>query len=82
MIIEGQRNNQLASKAGVMRNAGFTQAEIEAALLKMNADRCSPSLDEAEVLKIAKSIARYAPAPAFAPRQPYSPIRIVGGRVA
>ena len=37
-------------------------AAITAALLAENAERCEPALDEAEVEKIAASIARYDPA--------------------
>lgn len=60
-LIEGQRNNALASLAGTMRRRGFTHAAIEAALLAENEQRCNPPLPDAEVRKIAASVARYAP---------------------
>jgi putative DNA primase/helicase len=61
-IPEGQRNSTLTSKAGVLRRYGFSEAEIAAALLVMNADRCTPALPEEDVRRIATSVARYAPA--------------------
>jgi len=81
-IVTGQRNNELAHKAGYMRRVGFTESEILAALLKLNADRCSPALDADEVEKIAHSIASYSPAPKMDPKNPFRPIAINGGRVA
>jgi len=60
-IPEGQRNSTLASIAGAMRRRGLTAEEIEAALLVVNR-RCVPPLDEREVSRIARSVARYAPA--------------------
>lgn len=60
-IPEGQRNSSLASLAGSMRRRGASEAAIAAALLEENA-RCLPPLPEAEVLRIAISIAQYAPA--------------------
>jgi putative DNA primase/helicase len=81
---EGGRNAALASKAGAMRRAGFSQDEILIALLKLNADRCSPPISEKEVETIARSIARYAPAPRPMLRGAPAarPIRVVNGRVA
>jgi putative DNA primase/helicase len=81
---EGGRNAALASKAGAMRRAGFSQAEILTALLKLNADRCSPPLAEKEVAMISRSIARYAPAPRPILRGGTGarPIRVMNGRVA
>ncbi len=58
-IEEGRRNDHLASMAGSMRRAGFSQASIEAALLKENAEKCQPPLGEKEVHGIARSIAQY-----------------------
>lgn len=60
-IPEGHRNATLASRAGVMRNRGFSQDAIEAALLRENTVRCTPPLDEDEVVRIAKSVSRYEP---------------------
>lgn len=60
-IPSGQRNATLARLAGAMRRVGMSQAEILAALLQTNTDRCRPPLDRSEVEKIAASIARYEP---------------------
>jgi len=60
-ILEGQRNCQLTSLAGLMRSAGMTEPEIMPALFKANQDRCQPSLDDAEVQRIVTSICRYQP---------------------
>lgn len=84
-IGEGQRNDELARKAGAMRRVGFTESEILAALLKLNADRCTPPLDRAEVEKIAASIAKYPAAPAANVTNAakfFRPMQIVKGRVA
>ncbi len=63
VILEGQRNDQLASAAGTMRHAGAHEEAIAAALLIMNAERCRPPLDEREVRKIAASVAQYPTGP-------------------
>jgi hypothetical protein len=68
IIPEGQRNVVLAKLAGAMRRQGTTLEAIEAALLADNVGRCRPPLPEAEVLEIARSVSRYAPA-----RRPHSP---------
>lgn len=60
-IPEGGRNNTLASIGGRLRACGFDLDGIEDALLRINAERCTPPLDEPEVRKIAASVARYAP---------------------
>ena len=61
-IPKGRRNAMLASMAGHMRAGGFTKPQIETALLEVNATRCDPPLSEAEVRRIAGSIAQYDPA--------------------
>jgi hypothetical protein len=58
--ITENRNIRLTSMAGKLRNAGFSSAAIEVALLQVNADRCAPPLDEEEVKRIAASVSRYA----------------------
>ncbi|MBX3097482.1 MAG: bifunctional DNA primase/polymerase [Fimbriimonadaceae bacterium] len=60
-IPEGRRNSTLTSLAGTMRRPGMSVAEIDAALQKVNLDRCKPPLDAAEVSKIARSIGSRAP---------------------
>jgi hypothetical protein len=57
----GQRNGTLARLAGTLRRAGMTQTEILAGLAQANQDRCQPPLEQAEVARIAQSIARYTP---------------------
>jgi putative DNA primase/helicase len=65
----GQRNEKLASVAGSMRRRGCSREAIGAALLEENRRRCDPPLEEAEVRRIAESVARYEPA-ASNSRQP------------
>jgi hypothetical protein len=60
-IPEGQRNATLARLGRNMRRVGMSQAEIAAALLQTNKDRCAPPLSPREVERIAASIARYEP---------------------
>lgn len=60
-IPEGQRNATLARLGGNMRRVGMSQAEIAAALLRVNADRCVLPLSPREVERIAASVARYEP---------------------
>ncbi|MDW8263881.1 MAG: bifunctional DNA primase/polymerase [Gemmataceae bacterium] len=60
-IPQGQRNSTLARLAGAMRRVGMSQAEITAALVQINRDRCLPPLHIREVERIAASIARYEP---------------------
>lgn len=62
-IPEGQRNAGLTSVAGKLRNAGLNADEIAESLAQVNARRCSPPLDDAEIATIAHSVARY-PTPA------------------
>jgi hypothetical protein len=60
-IPSGMRNATLARLGGAMRRVGMCYAEIKAALIQANADRCKPPLGIAEVDKIAASICRYEP---------------------
>ena len=57
------RNIALTSMAGTMRRRGADATEILAALLVMNEQRCKPPLHAGEVQTIARSVARYEPAP-------------------
>ncbi len=61
VIPTGHRNATLARLGGAMRRVGMSKAEILAALVQVNLDRCQPSLKDREVEKIAASIARYEP---------------------
>ena len=60
-IKEGGRNNHLASLAGTLRRKGIGEEGIIATLRAENKDRLEPPLDDATVVAIAKSIARYEP---------------------
>jgi hypothetical protein len=60
-IPEGSRDSTLTSLAGGMRKRGMTEAEIVAALEVVNRDRCQPPLPDSDVVKIARSVARYEP---------------------
>lgn len=62
-IRQGTRNVTLFKLGCAMRRRGATPENIETTLLLENAARCDPPLDEAEVLRIAKSAAGYVPAP-------------------
>jgi Bifunctional DNA primase/polymerase, N-terminal/Primase C terminal 1 (PriCT-1) len=55
-IPEGKRNTTLTSIAGSLRAHGKTPEEIEAELLEITNDRCSPPCPEREVQATAKSI--------------------------
>ena len=61
-IPEGGRNDGLTSAGGHMRRVGFSESAIYVALSTTNRERCSPPLEENEVLGIAKSLAKYEPA--------------------
>jgi len=58
-IAEGGRNHGLARVAGHLRRAGLSEAAMRAALLETNAERCRPPLPDADVARIAASVARY-----------------------
>ncbi len=60
-IPDGQRNNTLARLAGGMRRQGMSRDEIFAAIQVTNQTRCRPPLPDAEVKRIATSVARYEP---------------------
>ncbi|HOX06413.1 MAG TPA: bifunctional DNA primase/polymerase, partial [Planctomycetota bacterium] len=60
-IPSGQRNVAVARLAGAMRRVGMTEAELLAALERVNADRCQPPLTSSEIRRIASSVARYPP---------------------
>jgi hypothetical protein len=63
ILEEGRRNSTLASMAGHMRRCGFDRDAIFEALWITNEARCDPSLNVADVEKIADSVCRYAPDP-------------------
>jgi hypothetical protein len=55
----GRRNQTLASIGGRCRAEGKSREEIEAELLAINAERCTPALPLKEVVSIAASVSRY-----------------------
>lgn len=61
IVGEGGRNAHLASRAGEMRNLGFSADAIESALQIENIEICDPPVEPAEVSTTARSIARYEP---------------------
>ncbi len=62
-LLEGHRNSELTSLAGILRRKGVQREAITAELLETNETRCVPPLTSEEVVKIAESISRYDPAP-------------------
>ena len=82
-VLEGSRNDILASLAGTMRRNGLNQTGIEEGLLALNLTMCSPALAVDEVLKIAHSVANYPIGPgssannlSHALGQPLSEVRL------
>lgn len=62
VINEGRRDELLTSLAGSMRRRGASEDAILAALREENQTRCRPPLDDKQLAKIARSIARKPPA--------------------
>ena len=60
-ISNGSRNKELFSLAGSLRRKGLGENEILAALCEVNRTRVKPSLPQAEIASIAKSVLRYPP---------------------
>lgn len=58
-LVRGNRNAGLTALAGAMRRYGLTEAEIHAALVVVNEQRCEIPLPASEVRAIAHSVARY-----------------------
>jgi putative DNA primase/helicase len=65
IIPEGQRDDLLTSLAGTMRRRGASEEAIIAALREENETRCRPPMPDAQILKIARSIAQKDPAPSL-----------------
>lgn len=62
-VIEGGRNTLLFKHACKFRAQGLNYSEILAALREINASRCSPPLDDAELATMTNSASKYAPGP-------------------
>lgn len=60
-IIEGNRNQELASIAGTLRNRGLSRSIIATTLHQANSEMVRPPLEDWEVNNIANSVATYAP---------------------
>jgi len=58
----GERHPYLISLAGTMRRRNMSQGAIEEALRTENRNRCVPEIDDADVVKMAKNVMRYASA--------------------
>jgi hypothetical protein len=71
-IEEGERNVTLASVAGSLRDRGLDEETIAVVLLEVNRLQCDPPLEATEVLRIARSVGRYA---VGSPRYRRSPAR-------
>lgn len=63
LMREGERDDMLISYAGRWRHAGMEEPQIYAALKSLNSIWCEPPKDDADIKRIARSAARYAPAP-------------------
>jgi hypothetical protein len=74
-IPEGFRDNTLASIGGKLRHAGLDYDEIEAALIRINEERCKPPMSLDDVKRIARSVSRY-------PKDDLSPTVLIDGKVA
>ena len=61
-IVGGTRQTTMTSLAGSMRRRGMTEQEILESLRIVNANRCRPPMDDAELQSIAHSIAQKEPA--------------------
>lgn len=61
-IGEGRRDDLLTSLAGSMRRRGASEEAILAALREENNTRCDPPMEDSQVRKIARSIAKKPPA--------------------
>jgi putative DNA primase/helicase len=61
LIAEGSRNEMLFKIGCSLRGKGASYEETEAELLDINVRRCKPALPVEEVIKITRSVMRYAP---------------------
>jgi P4 family phage/plasmid primase-like protien len=62
-IEAGGRNTMLTRVAGGFRRTGMEFEEIVQALDVLNQTRCDPPMERADIERIARSVARYDPAP-------------------
>jgi hypothetical protein len=59
ILHQGTRNDGLTRLGGALRRRGANLEDLETKLLLANAERCRPPLQDAEVLRIAASVALY-----------------------
>jgi hypothetical protein len=60
-IPHGVRHSTLVSLGGGMRRMGMSQSEIEAALWRVNIERCDSAGTQDEIAAIARGVAKYEP---------------------
>lgn len=60
-ITKGRRDNALASIAGGIRRQGYGEGMIMSVLQAVNRDHCSPPMLENDLVRISRSVVRYAP---------------------
>lgn len=58
-VTEGRRNSEMFSLAASLRAKGLTVAEITAAMMEANKNRCDPPLSKQEIEAICQSTGRY-----------------------
>ncbi|MBA3727032.1 MAG: bifunctional DNA primase/polymerase, partial [Armatimonadetes bacterium] len=58
-VLEGGRNNELASHLGKLRQQGYSEARLSEAAFEFNRAHFSPPLEADEVLAVVASIAKY-----------------------
>jgi hypothetical protein len=58
-IPDGQRNSTLFSRARSLFRQGYDDNEVFALLATLNQNRCNPPIDQAELLSIVESAAKY-----------------------
>lgn len=59
IIPEGSRNTEMFRLASSLRAKGLSVAELTAAMMQINEDRCAPPLSEDEVKTICQSVGNY-----------------------
>jgi len=68
-ILEGSRDDTLASIAGRLHDGTRSLDDLAAQLLEINAQRCEPPLPDQQVLKVARSIHRREPCTPGRPKE-------------
>lgn len=58
-VVEGSRNNSMASLAGLLHNQGYSKEIIYKELCYANAEACHPPLPERDLWTIVESITKY-----------------------